>query len=170
MSAAASRSGGPAPQLHFERDRGVYRIDSIEGLAHVVVTVGGEEDRTLRISRVFRTLADSDIPVFLIKLHGSAVTFAVEARHVAIVESVLRGTALDCSSRDSLALVTVVATSMRDLTGVMVDIADSLQTAGARLYGVGDSHNTVQCLIDAEQLEQAVRELQRTFRLESSRA
>ena len=59
---------------------------------------------------------------------------------------------------------------MRDLTGVMVDIADSLQSAGARLYGVGDSHNTVQCLIDAAQLDPAVKALRRTFRLKGAHA
>src|SRR2546429_593013 len=99
MKAAEPHSGGAIPHLHLERDRGVYRIDSIDGLAHVVVEVGREDDRSTRISRVFRTLGDAEIPVFLIKLHGSAVTFAVEARHVGSVESALSGIAVDCSSR-----------------------------------------------------------------------
>ena len=172
MTATEPQSGAAAPQIHFERDRGVYRLDSIAGLAHVVVEVGSDADgdRTGRISRIFRTLADSAIPIFLIKLHGSAVTFAVAAQHVAAVQTALTGIALDCTARDGLALVTVVATSMRDLTGVMVDIADSLQTAGARLYGVGDSHNTVQCLIDVTALEPAMHELRRTFQLGDAHA
>ena len=56
--------------------------------------------------------------------------------------------------------------SMRDLSGVMVAIADSLFSVGARLYGTGDSHNSVQCLIDGERVPDATKALCRTFHLD----
>lgn len=167
MTASAHRAH--SGQLTFERERGVYDLLVARDLAHVVVTVGDDDERTGRVLRTFRTLADESIPVFLIKLHRTAVSFAVEASHVPHVEQCLRDVAFECAARPNLALVTIVATSMRDLTGVMVRIADSLQRAGARLYGVGDSHNTVQCLVAGEHIEAAVRELERTFDLEPAR-
>ena len=158
--------GGGTRHVHFERERGVYRVGVTQGLAHVVVKVGAESDRTDRILLVFRTLADESIPIFLIKLHRTAVTFAMEEAQIPHVERCMATIGFQCRVRPNLALLSIIASSMRDLTGVMVSIADSLLAAGAHLYGVGDSHNSVQCLIDGEHLNEAVAQLKSTFALE----
>ena len=158
--------GGAARHVHFERERGVYRVAVTQGLAHVVVKVGADLDRTDRLLRVFHTLAGESIPIFLIKLHRMAVTFAMEESQIPHVERCMSANGFECRVRPDLALISVIASSMRDLTGIMVSIADSLQTAGARLYGVGDSHNSVQCLIDGAHLNEAIAQLKTTFALE----
>jgi aspartokinase len=160
--------GSLSRHIHFERERGVYRLLVTRSLAHAVVTVGADGERGDRLLRVFQALAHENIPIFLIKLHRTAVTFAVESVHVPRVEACLSPIALECVTRPYLALVTVVASSMRDLTGVLVSIADSLQEAGARLYGVGDSHNSVQCLIEEAHVEAALQQLKETFDLEDA--
>jgi aspartokinase len=156
---------GPSRPVSFERERGVYHIAVNPDIGHVVVKVGSADDRTQRLQSIFQILADHQIPIFLIKLHRGAVTFAVEGARMHEVEDCLKGVAIDCSTRRNLAQISVVASSMRDLTGVMVSIADSLQRAGARLYGVGDSHNSVQCLVDGEHVRAALTELNDTFGL-----
>lgn len=158
----------PTRPVTFERERGVYDITVTRGLAHSVVKVP-KDDRSGQFQRVFTSLAEKEIPIFLIKLHSGAVSFALQAAQVGEVEQCVGdGLGLDCKVRGDLALLSVVASSMRDLTGVMVDIADSIQRAGARLYGVGDSHNAVQCLIDGAHAEDAERELRTTFHLGES--
>ena len=149
----------------FERERGVYRIELTRGLAHVAVTVGDGPDRTERIQRILAALAEAQIPIFLIKLHRDSLTFGVEAGRLEHVERCLGSAASDCTAQRDLALATVLATSMSDLTGVMVSIADALQRASARLIGVGDSHNSVQLLIDGSRAEEAVAELESAFEL-----
>ena len=57
---------------------------------------------------------------------------------------------------------------MRDLSGVMVAIADALYAAGARLFETGDSHNSVVCLIESAHVDEAVRHLSATFHLEAA--
>jgi aspartokinase len=161
------REQNPARPFTFERGRGVYRVDALHGIAHVVVGVGEDDGRTGRIQQVLRALADERIPIFLIKLHRDALSFAVEDRHVESARQCLHGAAHECRTLPDLSLLTVVAASMRDLSGVMALIADSLQGAGARLYGVGDSHDTVQCLVETARAEAAARELRRTFGLET---
>ena len=158
-------SHAPHPVV-FERERGVYRVDVKHDLAHAVVKLGADHQRAGQILSVLRALASEQIPIFLIKMHRSAVTFAMEGGQVPDAKSCLQRAGFECSTRTGLALLVVVASSMRDLTGVMVDIADSLQQAGARLYGTGDSHNSVQCLIDGGHAERAVAQLNRTFGLE----
>jgi aspartokinase len=155
--------------VSFERERGVYDVRVATGLAHAEVQVGGDAERVKNIGILFRALADEGIPIFLIHLHARSVTFAVEANMLPQAEACLSRLHFEASIRHNLARVDVVASSMRDLTGVMVQIAEALQKAGARLYGVGDSHNSVQCLIDGAYVETAVAQLKRTFGLEGER-
>lgn len=163
-----TQSNAPQSDRHvtFERERGVYDLRITPDVAHIVVKVGRDDGRTDRVERVFHTLAEENVPLFLIKLHHSAVSFAVAGKQVAHVEKCMRGVAFDCLVRPNLVLISIVASSMRDLTGVMVRIADALQEAGARLYGTGDSHNSVQCLIDGSRADAAVEQLRLAFGLE----
>jgi aspartokinase len=163
-----SGSGGVMKPLTFERGRGVYALDVRHDLAHIEAPVGVDESRTERIQRLLRTLADNDIPIFLIKLHPMSVSFALETGHLSRAEDCLISLAGSWKTLPDLSLITVIATSMRDLNDVMVTIADSLQRAGARLYGIGDSHNTVQCLVETAHAEAAARELRAGFGLGES--
>jgi aspartokinase len=128
--------------------------------------VGDEEGRSARIEALFGALAAAHIPVFLIKLHGQAVTFSVEAGDADQAERALTGAGFPYRTRRDLAIITVHAGTMRDLIGIMVRIADALQIAQARVYGVGDSHSSVQCLIDGYRADAAVRQLRTAFGLE----
>lgn len=161
----AAPPDGSVRLVRFERERGVCDIRVIRDVAHVIVDVGDGPDSTLRFQRIFHILSVESIPIFLIKLHRTAVTFAVSGSQAARAESSLSGVAETCKTRRGLALVSIVAASMRDLTGVMVSIADSLHLARTRLFAVGDSHNSVQCLIEGGHVEDAVAELKRKFEL-----
>ena len=165
MAVTAHKVGsGP---VSFERERGVYKLVIRRGAAHVVVKVPAADARTERIAKLFRELADASIPIFLIKLHRAAVTFAVDENMLERAEECLNHLGADWTTRRDLALIDVVASSMRDLTGVMVGIADALEPTGARLYAVGDSHNSVQCLLAGDKLDVAVAHLNAAFGLEA---
>jgi aspartate kinase len=152
-------------KVSFERERGVYAIQVTRDVAHAVIHVG-ESDRTRQIVHVFRILARADVPVFLIKHHRTAITLALAGTLLPRAESVLSESGISFRTRRDMALVTVRAAQMRELSGIMVAIADALAEAGATLFDTGDSHNSVQCLIDAERTSQAVESLCRTFHLE----
>jgi len=153
----------PANHVHFERQTGVYDVDVTEAVAHVIAAVGPPEARGERTLRLLRSVADASVPIFLAKLHGHEVSFAVEAGRLADVERVLTADGYEFRARRDLAIVTVHASTMRDLTGVMVRIADALQLAQARMYGAGDSHSSVQCLIDGHRVSAALGQLRTAF-------
>lgn len=157
-------------RVSFERERGVYDVEVVHDIGHVVVKVGSEADRNDRIARLFRQVADKGVPIFLIKLHRSAVSFAVRGDALERVEALLSSEGTSYRARRDLALVNIIASSMRDLIGVMVRIGDALQRANARVFATGDSHNSVQCLIEEERIPQAVRELRAEFGLEHADA
>lgn len=148
---------------YLERESGVYGFEATYNVAHVIVAVGHEDGRTQRVIRVFRLVADAGIPVFLAKLHGHEVSFAVEASRLAEVERALTAAGYSLRTRRDLAIVTIHAGTLQDLTGVMVRIADAFQRAGARMYGSGDSHSSIQCLTDGHRAEPALAQLRSVF-------
>ena len=157
-----------APNVSFERERGVHAIHITRDVAHAEVVLADDSLRSARVLQVFRILANSGVPIFLTKLHRTAITFAVVGADLPRVESALKTVGLQTSARRDLALISVRAASMRDLSGVMVAIADALYAAGARLFETGDSHNSVVCLIESAHVDEAVRHLSATFHLEAA--
>ncbi len=165
MSVPASEN--QAPNVSFERERGVYAIQITRDVAHAEVALEDDSLRSARILQVFRVLANSSVPIFLTKLHPAAITFAFVGADLPRVEAALKTVGIQTAARRDLALVSVRAASMRELSGVMVAIADALYAAGARLFETGDSHNSVVCLIESAHVDEAVRHLRATFHLEA---
>ncbi len=166
MSVSAPVRQGP--KVSFERERGVYAIHVTRDVAHVVVVLDAAGTRTGRIAQIFRTLADAQVPIFLVKLHRTAVSFALVGTDVARAEAALHAVRLTTRTRLDLAVVAVLAASMRAVSGVMVDVSDALYLAGARLYGTGDSHDSVQCLIEEKRADAAVQQLRTVFQLDQT--
>lgn len=154
--------------LSFERERGVYALQVMRDVAHAVISVGDDSQRVSRIVQVLRLLAGADIPVFLVKLHRTAITLAFAGVDIPKTESALTEAGFRATIRRDLVVVSVRAASMRDLSGVMVEIADALYEAGARLYETGDSHNSVQCLIEGSRAAESVASICRTFHLDAA--
>jgi aspartokinase len=157
-----------ASKVSFERGRGVSGLTVIRDVAHLDIQTGGEADRSDRILQVFRSLANVNVPVFLIKLHRTHLTMALAGTDLQRAHDVLATTGLDVTARRDLALVAIRAASMRDLHGVIITIADALFEAGAQILEVGDSHDSVQCLLEADKIADAVKFLLAKFSLGSS--
>ncbi|MCL5283892.1 MAG: hypothetical protein M1330_04170 [Armatimonadetes bacterium] len=152
----------------FERGRGVQAVKVQRNIAHFIVAVGSDAHRSQRILSVFKAMAAQHIPIFLIKLHRTVITFAVRGEFAAVANEAIQPLAFEVTTRNDLVLVTVEATQMRDLFGVMAQIAEAIYSADARLIETGDSHNTVQCLIDSSHLVEAVEALRNVFHLATS--
>ena len=165
---SVATQGSRASNVSFERERGVYALQILRDAARAVISIGDDAQRSSRILQVFRVLAAADVPIFLIKMHRSAVTLTYSGADQAKASKALAEAGLTAETQSDLALIVVRAASMRDLHGVMVAIADALFAAGARLYETGDSHNSVQCLIEGSRADAAVAQLCATFHLETS--
>ncbi len=164
-----SSHGSPnqSPHVSFERERGVHALQITRNVAHVVISVGDDALRSSRILQVFRTLSESEVAVFLVKMHRTAVTLAFAGTGIERAETALTQSDFRVTLRRDLAVVAIRAESMRDLSGVMVEISDALYTAGALLYETGDSHNSVLCLIDGDRVAPVVEELRQRFGMDA---
>ena len=155
-------------KVSFERERGVYGLRVTRDVAHAEVEVGNDSLRTQRVLQVFKVLANGDLPVFLIKIHISAVTLAFAGTDLAEANRILDEAGFKVTPRRDLALIAIRAASMRELPGIMTQIGDSLYAASAKLFEIGDSHDSVLCLIEAERVPDAVKALCAQFKLNPS--
>ena len=155
-------------KVAFERERGVYAIQVVRDVAQAIVSVGDDGARSDRILHAFSVLAESGIPVFLIKLHSSVITLAITGADTARTEQALAAAGLRASTRRDLAVVVVCATLLQDVSGIMVTIADALSSVGVPLLETSDAHNSVQCLVEARHVPAAVEALCGAFHLDKA--
>ena len=154
--------------VSFERERGVSGLTVIRDVAHLVIHTGDDAGRMDRILQVFRILAGINVPVFLIKMHRTRVTMAMAGRDLQRAHQALEATGMQVATRRDLGLVAIRAASMRDLHGVIIMIADALFEAGAQILEIGDSHDSVQCLLEVDRIADAITCLRSKFHLDAS--
>ena len=151
-----------AEAVHFEKERGVTEVLVVGGIAHATVTVPLETVAESRLDVLLR-LAAANIPVFLIKLLPTGVSFALREGVVDAGKKLLTDANLPYVLRPELSLVTIVAGAMRDLSGVMAAIYETLTTEQIAVRQTGDAHNAVHCLVASADAERAASALRRTF-------
>ena len=154
--------------VSFERERGVYGLRVTKDVAHASIDVGSDTLRSSRTLQVFKVLSEGEVPVFLIKIHASAVTLAFAGTDLAKAEKVLKDAGFISRPRRDLALIAIHAASMRELPGIMSQIADCLYAASAKLYEIGDSHESVLCLIEGGRVPAVISALCKHFSLDPS--
>jgi aspartate kinase len=119
-------------------------------------------------TRTFRALGDVGINVDMISVSPAACSFVVDAPRSTEATDALRRVGVKPTVRPCCAKVVVVGRLMRYAPGVMAQVSEALVTAGVEVIQTSDSLNTISCLIDADDLQAAVRALHHRFRLEET--
>jgi aspartate kinase len=143
----------------FEKERGVTQIRVTPDIVHFCLKL----PRGGGMLREIRALADTQVPVFLVKLIPGGLTFAVRAEHVVGATALLERRGVEFTTREQMALVSVIAGAMRDLSGVMADIYEALQQAQVAIRQTGDRYDAVHILVDGSEAERAREALAHRF-------
>ncbi|GAB4457234.1 MAG: hypothetical protein OHK0029_16650 [Armatimonadaceae bacterium] len=156
---------------YFEKERGVSEVEVVHGISHLVLTLSEESLVSNRLT-LLKRLADANVPVFLLKLLPRGISFALREAQVeagTILLNELKETiGFTYEHRSDLALVTIRAGAMRDLSGVMAAIYEILVEGNLLIYQTGDTYNAVYCLLDGSTANQAAERLRRRFALRLS--
>lgn len=144
----------------FEKDRGVTHVSARRGVAKITVHIeySGESMR-----EVFEALSKAGVNLYLIKVGGDRIEFALDTPHLEGAIGVMEAETLRYSLARDCALVSIVAPSMRDLSGVLWRFMGTLREAGTEVLELSDAYNAVSCLIPEHQLDRAVEALTGTF-------
>ena len=144
----------------FEKERGVTQIRVTPDIVHFCLKLPASGGGMLP---EIRALADASVPVFLVKLVPGGITLAVRAANVADATALLERRGVAFTAHAQMALVSVIAGAMRDLSGVMADIYEALQHAQVAIRQTGDRYDAVHILVDGSQADRAQEALAARF-------
>lgn len=162
----SSENNGPCCRYHIEQERGVTGITVTPLFAHIRVKNNCDTNRVARQVEALEIVANVDIVISFTKIHDEWITFAIPQHQADLCSKVLTEAGYNVDVSANLSLVTTTAGNMRELWGVMSQIADTLIANNIDTVEVGDSYATVRCLIPQEQAELAGIVLRRHFGLE----
>lgn len=153
--------------VHFEKERGVTEIRILRNVAHVIVRLTETDIGSGRL-KVLQSLAESSVPVFLVKLLPTGLSFAIRGENTDACRSALEQTGVSFDLVADLSVITTVAGAMRDLSGIMAAIYETLNEANIRVQQTGDAYNAVLCLVIGSLSETAAQALRKRFSLDES--
>ena len=143
------------------------------GLARI--TLRAVPDRPGIAAAVFEPLAESNISVDTIVQNASAerltdLSFTVDRSDLREALAVTEGVAGvigagECVSHDNLGQVSIVGTGMQNAPGVAAVMFSALAEAGVNIEMITTSQIRITCVVDEEQVNDAVRTLHDAFEL-----
>jgi aspartokinase len=151
--------------VHFERERGVTEIRILRNVAHVIVPLAETDIGSGRL-RVLQSLAASSVPVFLVKLLPTGLSFAIRGDNLETCKQAMEKTEASFTLVPDLSVITTIAGAMRDLSGIMAVIYETLNDAGVRVQQTGDAYNAVLCLVEGALSDTAAQALRQRFSLD----
>lgn len=145
-------------------DRPVTGITQITDLTQINVNIK-EQGGVQAAAKVFRVLADAGISVDFINVHPEQLIFTVKDNVAAKAEHILASLQYKLVLRSGCAKVAIVGAGMTGLPGVMASIAEALAVENIEILQSADSHITIWCLVDRQDMEGAVCALHKKFQL-----
>jgi aspartokinase len=144
--------------MQFERTRGVTQVRVTPGLTHVEVKLPSDQRLAL-----LRTLAEQKIPVLMVNLCETGLSFAVRQESTESCTHALSKTSYEITLGPDKTLISVIAGAMRDLSGVIAQIYDVLHEEGIALRQTSDAYDAVHVLVDGPDAERARLALEKRF-------
>ncbi len=147
----------------------VYDIDNLS--EELTITIHKDvcsfqvktETSTAALTRLFQVLADQNLSILVVQLGDEEVNFVIEGKYAEAARRALSTTALDWTSDEDCSILTIKAENMREASGIMYRILKALVDAKANISLIGDSYNSVSCLLSTEGAERAYAFLQEEF-------
>lgn len=152
-----------SPSLTFEREPGVTDIRVETGVALVVVHCVDQIPQ--RRLQALALLAEAKVPVNQVKLQPSGLTFVIGENHASVCQQLLQSEKIDVTITTGMALVSIIAGAMRDLSGVIARICEALLETGILNRQVGDAYDAVLFLVPTVDSPRAVVALREQFQL-----
>ena len=143
-------------------------VASTTNVVRFVIDLGaecGSREHLASQSAVFGAMADSGVSLDMFTPAGRSLLLTVNSAAAAKGEAVVRDLGLNFRLDHDLAKVTLVGAGMHGIPGVMAQVARALDSVGADIYQIADSHTTISVLVEAVVADAAVMALHTAFAL-----
>jgi len=177
---ASSARDVPGTLIHeIPEGEGMEVANKVRGVTYergvARITLRAVPDRPGIAAAVFEPLAESNISVDTIVQNASAerltdLSFTVDRSDLREALAVTEGVAGvigagECVSHDNLGQVSIVGTGMQNAPGVAAVMFSALAEAGVNIEMITTSQIRITCVVDEEQVNDAVRTLHDAFEL-----
>jgi aspartate kinase len=150
-------------RIFVPRGRLVSGITQVEGLAQVRLLE--PQSSSEQLEEILSTLASSGISIDLISFSPQEKMFTVPAAEAKRVSEALAAKGCAAAVEKGFAKVSVVGSGMRGIPGVMARVVTALNRAGTEILQTADSHLSISCLIQENEVPGAVKSLHLEFGL-----
>ncbi|MDQ2987302.1 MAG: hypothetical protein M3R13_11410 [Armatimonadota bacterium] len=148
-------------QTTFETARGISAVDAQTGYSLVVVR-GLGDDRE-RLSDALQAVQQVALSADFLKVGKAQFSFLVKEEHQQVAVDALMAGGFEASHHRSKAVIKVSSPNVRDESGLMARICQIVLESGATIYNVGDMHDGVQVVVQAERAEATCEALRATI-------
>lgn len=145
-----------ASETKFERERGIDKVEVKKGFATVYVGPLPARYEAARLE-VLGKVAREGVSVDYLKLDGPRMSFVIAEEDQAALARALHGFESTC--RPGKCVVAVHAANMRDEEGLIARTISRVMLAGDEVDHIGDMHDRVIFVLEAETAERVVRDL-----------
>ncbi|SHE83693.1 aspartate kinase [Caldanaerobius fijiensis DSM 17918] len=141
----------------------------ITAIAHITDRVQfrielGTENTKLE-NEIFDQLSRNHISIDLINVFPEKLIFTVDENKSQQVEQLLNKRSLKYDVYHNCGIVSVIGQRMRGVPGVMARVVKALTKENIKILQTADSHSTISCLINGDDIKKAVIALHNEFNL-----
>ena len=151
--------------MEIRSDRPVVGLAHVAPIAQVVLWGPEDFNRDALASAVLEAVAREGVSIDLILVSPERLMFTVPQQALGAVQRAMAAFPVQASFATDLAKLSAVGAGMHGVPGIMARIARALSAAGVAILQTSDSHASISCLVEARQLEVALRALFVEFRL-----
>ena len=108
-------------------------------------------------------MEEKNISMDMINFFIGEKAFVIDEKDKDTLEKILEDNAVDYEIKENCAKVTLIGSSMTGIPGVMSKVARGLKDAGIPLLQTSDSSMTISCLVDENDMENAVHAIHSKF-------
>lgn len=114
---------------------------------------------------ILEIVAENNISLDLINIFPDKQIFTIESSSKELMESILDKYNINAELTENLSKVALVGAGMKGIPGVMAKIYKALSDNEVKVLQTADSHMTIWCLINTENLDKAINALHKAFYL-----
>lgn len=142
-------------QTSFETARGISDVEVSHGHALIVVTGFNEAEESAKRLEALRVLAGAGYSIDFLKLALGGFSFVVQESAALDIEKCLSEAGFDAKAIQRRSLITVRAPNIRDESGLVARIAQTVVASDASIESVGDMHSAVLLVVHSAVADRA---------------
>ena len=150
---------------HDKKDKIITAVAQIGKRTQVRIFFDGSAGEFENDHFLFDQIAESGISLDMINVYPTSKVFIIDDNQLGKLQKLLDSRNMKYEIKRSCSKVTIIGNKMRGVPGVMAKVIRALSRHNIEILQTSDSHTTISCLIDSENVNKAVNALHQEFEL-----